>query len=180
MFNLNNAPVTAVELSAFAKLVVNELATRAFSPDDTELLLAADDGADAVLLFHADDEADPAAVQAQADQLFASPRRMAAMVTTIGWAPTEADPIALSWLIVAVGVGGQLPAFAACRRVAGDRGWTVIPHTHLPWLALSTAASLRAALESGEPLKLKSTADHRLARRPDEEPDPPVDEQGRL
>lgn len=50
----------------------------------------------------------------------------------------------------------------------------------LSWFALSTAASLREMLRTGEPMVVKSTFDPRLFKKPVEEPSPPVDDQGRL
>ena len=73
-----------------------------------------------------------------------------------------------------------MPAVAAVRRITEDYQWWQLHRSELPWMALSTGAGLRAALEHAAPLRLKSTVDRELFQRPDENPIPPVDERGEL
>ena len=177
MLRANNAPVTWSELEEFTTAAVVELDERVGANDALELMLAVDDGARLLSVAGMAGTAG-VVVQSAADQLFAVPRRMAAMATMTGWSPSPTEPIVASWLVVAVASG--LPVLAGARRVVEDRLWTALNPDELPWYALSSAASLRAALETGEPLAIKSGADGRLFRRPDEEPEPPLDDRGRL
>ena len=177
MLRANNAPVTWNELEQFTTAVVVELDVRAAAHDAFELMLAVDDGA-RVMSVAGTARTAGVVVQSAADQLFAAPRRMAATATMTGWSPSPVEPIVASWLVVAVAAG--LPVSAGARRIVEDRLWTPLNPDELPWFALSSAASLRAALESGEPLAFKSGPDGRLYRRPDEEPKPPLDDRGRL
>jgi Asp/Glu/hydantoin racemase len=176
-FHVHNAPVTFGELTNFAGVVADHL-DHDPEMEEVSLVLAADDPTQGVIAVLAGDEHSPATIQAHADQLLASPRRMAALASRIGWSPSDDEPTAVSWFVVAV-ASGQ-PAVALVRRIAEDEGWTRIPHTALPWIGASSAGALRAALEAREPLTIKMATDKRLFRRPDEEPSPPVDDQGRL
>jgi hypothetical protein len=176
VFRLHTAPVSFPELSRFAHVVADHL-DHDDDIDDASLVLAVDDHPRGVLIIVASDHHPAATVQAMTDEMFATPRRMAAMASRIGWSPSDDEPTSPAWLIVAV--AAEQGAFAVVRRIAEDAGWTRVLPTALPWVGLSTAGSLREAL-SGMALTLKKATDTRLFRRPDEEPAPPVDDQGRL
>jgi hypothetical protein len=175
--NAHNAPVTARELERFASIVTHELDRHELAPGTSTLVLAVDDG-DCILML-ACDEAHSPRVTGQIDQLLAPRRRMIAMVTTTGWSPSESGVSSLAWVIVAVGLGGA-PACVAVRRVVEDDRWTGIPPHQVPWFLLSTASGLRAALENGVPVRLKTATATELFRRPDQVPLPPLDERGSL
>lgn len=178
MLNPNNAPVTTVELDRFTATIANNLDVDELEAGRFEMLVAVDDGDASILVFQATDGMDPATT-AQLDGLFATRRRLAAVVTHTGWAPTDDVDTSLAWLIVAVGVGG-LPACAAVRRVAEDTAWFRVPPAGLPWFAAATAGALRATLEDGRPFRVKTDPAPQLYRRPDECPRPPLDERGEL
>ena len=110
-------------------------------------------------------------------QLTSRRRRILGMASRVAWSPTREGASSPAWLGVVVGVGS--PLVGAVRRDQ-DPGWWRLPQAHLPWGALATAAGLRAAVERGEPLRLKVGSDAGLLRRPDEAGDPPVDEHGNL
>ena len=95
----------------------------------------------------------------------------------MAWSPTPYGASSPAWLALAV--GRDQPVWAAVRRDQ-DRGWTLLAPPELPWIALSTAASLRAVMDRNQPLQLKTTTDWRLLARPEEQPDPPRDEHGDL
>lgn len=176
MFRANNAAVSWYELEQLTNTVVQELEGR--DPDAFSLLLAVDGGRTGPVVLAPGGDDTNTAVQAATDQLFASARRMAAMASVTGWSPSPEEPVVASWVVIAVASG--LPALAVVRRAVEDHDWSAIHPSELPYFAASTAASLRAAIETGKRLTLKQTADPRLYRRPDEEPDPPLDDQGRL
>ena len=177
MTDAHNTRVAAIELQRFAAAVAHQIDAAGLAPDATELLVAVDDGSD-VLMCVTEDGAAPSAL-AQIDQLLATPRRVMATVSVTAWSPTADGTSSVAWILIAVGRGG-LPAFAAVRRIEEDTRWARLPPTQLPWFALSTASSMRAALEHGAPLKFKRATSEALHRRPDECPDPPLDERGEL
>ena len=98
------------------------------------------------------------------------------MVSPTWFAPNSTS---LAWVLLAVGRGGG-PPLVAVRRVVEDAQWMQALPDAVPWFALSTAAALRAALEDGTPLRLKQAHDPELYRRPDEAPNPPVNDRGQL
>ena len=177
VFDVHNAPVTPSELLAFAGLVADEIDRCQLDPDHVPLILAVDDR-DSVLMLTTGDPSHPATLS-QIDQLLASRRRMISMVGVTGWAPADDVPVTAAWVLVAVGRGG-VPGCLLVRRVVEDEAWTRVPHTQHPWFALSTMSSLRANLEQGTPLRLKTAASSELYRTPHEQPDPPVDDRGDL
>src|SRR5690349_15036610 len=94
------------------------------------------------------------------------------------WAPGEVDPTELSWLLIVV-LPGRTARFAV-KRHTEQQWWRQRPDS-VPWLALSTAGSLRAALEQGKPLVIKAGRDKRLFGVPAEGGEvPPSDEHGRI
>lgn len=177
MFYVNNAPVSYPQLVHFAQMVALEVDRRQLDPEDVELVVAVRTGGTAQLVVGRTH--DRAATTARIDQLLAPRRRMAATVSTIGWAPDLTTPTTVAWILIAVGVGG-VPAVAAVRRIEEDDQWRQLSVKGLPWLALSTAGGLRAALEHGAPLRLKFAVDRRLFQTPDERPTPPLDDSGEL
>lgn len=177
MFNVNNAPVTLSELQRFVAVVSVEIDGQPLDPRHDALILAFYDRG-SVTMFSTLDPGHPSSV-AQIDQLLATRRRMLAMVSPILFTPDGSAPSREAWVLVAVGLGGG-PPVVAVRRIVEDDQWMQAPPDALPWFALSTAASLRAALENGTPLRLKQAAAPELYRRPDEVPEPPLDERGEL
>ncbi|MFA9430012.1 hypothetical protein [Egicoccus sp. AB-alg2] len=176
MFDVNNAPVTRSELERFAHLVATSVDHLGIAPGEHDMAVAVADGADALLLPGGPATRD--AVMAELDQLLAAPRRMAAMVSLLGWSP-DATPTRPSWALVAVGRGG-LPAVLCVRRLHEDDHWTLVDIRDAPWAVLSSASGLRAAIEEGRPLRLKVARSPELLQRPDEQPEPPLDERGEL
>lgn len=176
MFDVNNAPVTRSELERFAHLVATSLDRLDLDPAEHDMVVAVDDGPDALLLPAGPTTRD--AVIAELDQLLASRRRMAAMVSLLGWSP-DATPTCTSWAVVAVGRGG-LPAVLCLRRLNEDDHWTLVDIRTAPWAVLSSASGLRAAIEEGRPLRLKVARSPELLQRPDEQPAPALDERGEL
>jgi hypothetical protein len=177
MFNVNNAPVPYRELVAFAQVVARAVIERRFAPETTDLVLAVDDGPEVALLAIGPNERD--GFVAASDQLLARRRRLSALASVVGWSPDAETQTTPAWLVIAVGVGGA-PAVTLVRRVEEDTGWWQLGTTELPWVALSTAAALRAALEHGAPLRLKTTGSDALFQRPSQRPRPPLDERGEL
>lgn len=177
MFNVNNAPVTTPQLISFAQVVAREMDRLRLDPQAVELVVAAEAGdAVAFVVGHTNDLA---ATTAHIDQLFATRRRMAATASLVGWAPDPDTPTTPAWLLIAVGIGG-LPAVAAVRRIEEDDRWWQLASRELPWVALSTAAGLRAVLEQAAPLRLKSASGAALFEPPSVNPSPPLDERGEL
>lgn len=176
MFDVNNAPVTRTELERFAHMVATTVDRLDIDPAEHDMVVAVDDGADALLLPAGPTTRD--AVIAELDQLLASRRRMAAMVSLLGWSP-DATPTRPSWVVVAVGRGG-LPAVLCVRRLREDDRWTLVDIRSAPWAVLSSASGLRAAIEEGRPLRLKVARSREVLQRPDEQPEPPLDERGDL
>lgn len=165
---------TRADLGRFVRQLTAHLAT--LQDPNIDLVFAVDDRDEGIsVLSHAGSDA---AATAGIDQMLGSKHRMAALVCVTGWTPDGTSPVRPAWVIVAVGTGG-LPALGAVRRIREDTRWTRLPPNELPWFALSTASGLRAALD-GEPLRLKSGSSAELHRRPDEVPDPPLDQDGRL
>jgi hypothetical protein len=177
VFNINNAPVTLRELERFAAVVADEIDDREMDPQQVPLILAVDDG-EHVQMVSGRAPSHPSTLS-QVDQLLATRRRMIALVGTTGWSPADEVPVTAAWVLIVVGRGGG-PALVVVRRVAEDEQWTHVPVDRLPWFALSTAGGMRAAIEHGTPLRLKQATATELYRRPDECPDPPVDERGEL
>ncbi|GGI07878.1 hypothetical protein [Egicoccus halophilus] len=175
MFNVNNAPVSHAELERFTQLVASSVDRFGSDPAEYDMAIAVDDRGDALLLPCSPQTR--AAMTAKLDQLLATPRRMAAMVSLMGWSP-DASPTVAAWVVVAVG-RGSLPALVCVRRLEQDDRWTLLNISDMPWLILSSAAGLRAAL-SGQPLRLKVARTKALFQRPDQVPNPPVDERGAL
>ncbi len=177
MFNVNNAPVTYSQLVDFAQMVALEVDRRRLDPEGVELVVGVEAAGVVDLVVGGD--CDLTATTARIDQLFAPRRRMAATVSIVGWSPDPETPTTPAWLLVATGIGG-VPAVAAVRRFAEDGQWWQLSGSELPWLALSTTAALRAALEHDSPLRLKSAVDRGLFERPDQNQTPPLDERGEL
>jgi hypothetical protein len=177
MFDINNAPVSAFELEAFATAVAAEIDIEELDPHEAPLILAVDGGERIEMVSSG--EPGHSSTISQIDQLLAKRRRVVAMVAAAGWSPAEDVPVAVAWVLIAVGRGGA-PAFVIVRRAIEDESWTRIATEHLPWFALSTAGALRAAVEHGTPLRLKEAGATELYRRPDECPSPPLDERGEL
>lgn len=96
----------------------------------------------------------------------------AGMATVTRWSPDDVTPFEDAWLLVCV--RRNEPAWI----LVGNEhfGWSRTDLLNAPWIALSTAGSLRAALE-GKPMVWKEGSDERLFNTVDEEP-PPVDAQG--
>ena len=176
MFNANNGPVGRRELEVFTYLVATAVDNIGVDPAEYDMLVGVDDGGDALLLPGGPNHRE--ATTAELDQLLATPRRMAAMVSLIGWSPGE-SPTRPAWFVVAVGRGG-LPAVVCVRRIEEDDTWTALSINECPWFALATASGLRASLEHGVPLRLKLARSAELYQRPDEQPEPPLDERGEL
>lgn len=145
------------------------------APDDTRLVAGIDADDDILTLLAGDaDQPSPA----ELDELFAAAGAFAALATRVRWSPTPDGPSSDAWLLVAVMTG--LPALFATRRLAEDARWTRLPAEHAPWMALSTAAGLRRALDTGAPLTLKTVADAGLLRTPSESPAPAAGPDGQL
>lgn len=176
VFDLNNAPVNHRELENFTQIVATAVDNIGVDPDEHDMVVAVDDGTDALLLPGGPRERE--ATMAELDQLLATQRRMAALVSLLGWSPDQ-SPTRPAWLVVAVGRGG-VPAVVCVRRIEEDDRWTLISINHAPWAVLSSAAGLRAALEERRPLRLKVARSAELLRRPDEVPEPPLDDRGDL
>lgn len=104
-------------------------------------------------------------------------RDAVALVTRVDWSPSDDEPTTPAWLIV--GVTFDHPAFFAVRRDLDERWWRIDP-PDAPWFALSTAAGLRKAITTGEPIVPKSTFNRALFQRPSDNPVPPLDQDGRL
>jgi len=121
----------------------------------------------------------PVTASQHVDQLFAPRRRLAAAASIVDWSPDPDVPTTPAWLLVAVGIGG-LPAVAAVRRIEEDERWWQLAPSELPWLALSTASALRAALEQSAPLCINSASHRGLFERPAADPLPPLDERDEL
>lgn len=105
------------------------------------------------------------------------PRKVAAIATHALWSPRPEEPTTDAWL--ACVVAARKTAVFGIKRWAEDDLWHRLDPRDAPWLALSTAAGLRAALEDGEPMVMKQAHDRRLFNSVDEA-QPPVGEDGRL
>jgi hypothetical protein len=148
-------------------------------------VFAVDDGEDRIDVLAA--AGSDAAITARIDQLLAAGPRMAAIVTVTGWTPDGTSAVQPAWVVTAVGTGG-IPALGAVRRIREVDRWTRLASSELPWFALVTAAGLRAGLagsplhmkRAGSPLHMKRGGSAELHHRPDDQPDPPVDEHARL
>ena len=157
MFNMNDAPVSQRELVEFAFDVARKVDRRCLDPDVTDVALAVEARAAVRLVVGGTHER--AASVAAFDQMLARRPRMAAAVFIVAWAPATETPLLPAWIAIAVGTGGQ-PSLTVVRRIEEDERWCQLSTSELPWLALSTgAAGLRAALEEGAPLRLKSALD---------------------
>ena len=177
VFDVHNDPVTPSELLAFAGGIANAIDRQQLDPDQDPLILAVDDR-DSALMLSTGDPNHPATLS-QVDQLLAPRRRMIALVGITGWSPADDLPVTAAWALVAVGRGG-VPGCLLVRRVVEDRTWMRTPAEQYPWFALSTMSSLRANLEQGAPLRLKTATSSELYRTPHEQPDPPVDDRGEV
>lgn len=117
--------------------------------------------------------------QGIADQVYASAEKWAGFGVITGYAKLPEDEISDHWLLVCV-EGGSVARFVVWPvGNAFARPWYIDP-LDAPWMAASTAGSLRKMLELGEPMVFKEGRDRRLFNRPshfDEEP-PPTDERG--
>jgi hypothetical protein len=132
--------------------------------NDVEMVFAVDDGRDGLLVVAAEVGDEDATIEEEAANLLATPRRIAAMATRIGWTPNPTGPTAMSWLITVVAPGQA--AFAVVRRVREDVEWTHVPSTALPPLAWWTAQALTQALQTGAPLRFLTALDLDLYRPP--------------
>jgi hypothetical protein len=177
VFDLHNAPVPARELEGFTARVAAEIDRVQPDPGQAVMTVVVDRG-DNLEKLTSPSPGHPTTL-AQLDQLLARRRRMVAMVTVTGWSPDPTTAIAPAWVLVAVG-RGSTPARVAVRRIDLDRDWTDLPPHELPWFALSTASGLRAAIDHGQPLRIKQDPTEALYHRPDEHPDPPTDDRGEL
>lgn len=106
-------------------------------------------------------------------------RRFLALATRSMYSETWDGKSWPAW--VATCVEANRPAWFMVKQDR-QRLWTPLnpPDSPPPWFLLSTAASLRENLQTGKPLVLKGTNDERLLSNPQQVPDPPVDETGRL
>ncbi len=104
-------------------------------------------------------------------------RDAAALVTRVEWSPSDDEPTTPAWMLVAVTFDRE--AVFAVKRDLEQRWWRIDP-PDTPWFALSTAASLRAAITNGTPMVAKAGFDRSLFQRPADNPRPTLDKDGRL
>lgn len=98
--------------------------------------------------------------------------RFAAMVVITRWSPDDHTPFADTPLYTVVERFGPSGFFVGYGGIL-----LPIPNIDAPWFALGTASGLRAALQRGEPLRLKQTANKELHKKV-YEATPPTDEFG--
>lgn len=142
-------------------------------PEELRMIVAVPEENGATLIG-LDTEDDPSAIAAL-DQLIAQRPAALAAALAVEWAPGDVDPVEPAWLVIVV-VPGRTAQFSVRRRT--EQQWWRLRPTTVPWLALSTAGSLRAALEQGKPLVIKVTKDKRLFNLPGHGAMPPTDSQG--
>lgn len=145
-------------------------------PTTFAAVLAWDDDDEIVLAGLAiEDVTDLSRLQAMINE---QPRRVLGMATQVSWAHEDDEPTTPAWLVAVVSPDREA-GFYVKRHVEDERWWSMTP-TQVPWIALSTAGSLRRVL-AGEPFPtFKSTHDPRLLSRPDQTPNPPIGPDGRL
>lgn len=172
----SRAPVSPRTLQRFAVAFTDALDGIA-QPATAALVVAAEARGDTGLVVAVVSTQHREGEVAHLDRVTAGAHRLLAAGLRLGWSPTRDGASSPSWLALAVGRGQ--PVWAAVRRDT-DRCWTGLAPDGLPWLALSTAGALRAAMDSATPLQLKRTSDPRLVQHPEQQPWPPTDEHGRL
>jgi hypothetical protein len=74
------------------------------------------------------------------------------------WSPTPHGKSEDAWFLTTVSKASATSMFAVRHVAEGNDGWHQIANDEAPFLALSTASSLRAVLATGEPLVVKEVA----------------------
>lgn len=166
------APRWCRDLRAFAGYCT----TACLDHAEAHALLFADDGQPGVIAAHIGFGDPPERITALGDQLYTAAGEFAGMATRTRWSPDQVTDFSNSWLLVCV--QRFEPALFAVGRIP-ERDWWSLDAQDAPWIALSIAGSLRAAIERDEPLVFKQGIDARLFNTVDQEP-PPTDQEGRI
>jgi hypothetical protein len=119
-----------------------------------------------------------AVVAWKTDQLFASRPRWVGLASQTRWSPDEATDFEDAWMLVTV-ERGEAAARLTVNWPAGSPEMHNISMVHAPWIAASTAGSLRKAL-AGEPPTFRRGTDARLFNRVRDEEPPPTHKDGKL
>ena len=117
-------------------------------------------------------------VPADVNRFFAGDHSCAAMATKVSWSPNEDVDFGPAWILVCV-QRDRTAAFLV-GRIDLQEWWQLMPES-APWFALSTAGSLRGALDGRPmpPIKAARDGDPRLFSTVTEGT-PPEDEHGRI
>lgn len=169
-------PLTTADADLFEGCVADALKE---VPEDLGMIIAAHEEGGAIVTGVGAAE-DAAAFTAAVDQLVAARPAALAAGLKLMWAPGDEETGGRpepAWVVITV-VPGRT-ARVLVKRFTEDVWWRLKP-PECPWLVLSTASSLRAAVEQGKPMVLKQATDDRLFKAPGQGPVPPTDARGNI
>lgn len=119
-----------------------------------------------------------AVLAGKTDQLFASRPRWVGMATQTRWSPDDVTDFADAWMLVTV-ERGEAVAKLTINWPASSPDMFKINMLHAPWIAASTAGSLRKAMAGEPPTFRRGNHPNLFNRVLDEEP-PPTHPDGKI
>lgn len=172
-------PLSRAEMDTFLGTICNSFEEHPL-PEEIGMVIAIWEPESVLMCALRADQDDEAGI-AQVDQMLATRPRAAGAALRVMWTndPDPAVPTLPSWVVTAV-TPGRTARFAV-RQDVGATWYTLTPE-QAPWLVLSTAGSLRAALEQGTAMHFKRNddPDPQLFKPPGDGPTPKVDKHGRI